>query len=112
MQMFLCRIVTQKVTLDGVRVRAPRFPSSLLEQTKHSHFIECDHARARRFHDLHGIKSSPNFLSDAAVLMKRAKHVLDSLKVPFWLSSGTCLGECTRSKQQHNIRKLVENDAN
>ncbi|XP_034236955.1 fukutin-like isoform X2 [Thrips palmi] len=60
-----------------------------------SNFIECDYKRADTFFRTHGRDQSITairFKHQAWKMLSRAKRILDDLEVPFWLSSGTCLG--------------------
>ncbi|KAJ1524496.1 hypothetical protein ONE63_010991 [Megalurothrips usitatus] len=60
-----------------------------------SHFIECNYTQADEFFKTHGRDRSDEakrFKHQAWKLLSRAKRILEDLEVPFWLSSGTCLG--------------------
>ncbi|XP_043193508.1 fukutin-like isoform X1 [Amphibalanus amphitrite] len=60
-----------------------------------SRFIPCDRERAHQFHLTEGRDASADaerFRHRAWRLLAAAAAALDELEVPFWLSSGTCLG--------------------
>ncbi|XP_047425599.1 fukutin [Mugil cephalus] len=81
--------------LDGLDVRVPRNISRFLEQQRHAHFLECRYHDARNFLQLHPDDSSPSaldFRRKAKSLLQLTAKTLAQLHVPFWLSSGTCLG--------------------
>jgi fukutin len=86
-----------KVKLDGLKVRVPKHGLDFLFQMAASNFIECDHKRAQQFFQQFGQRdNSVNaelFYKAAREMLIKAKRVMDSLGVRFWLSSGTCLGE-------------------
>uniref|UniRef100_A0A8D2FLZ4 Ribitol-5-phosphate transferase FKTN N-terminal domain-containing protein n=1 Tax=Theropithecus gelada TaxID=9565 RepID=A0A8D2FLZ4_THEGE len=66
----------QQVTVDGLEVLIPKNPMSFVEEVPHCRFIECRYKEAR----------------SAKELLQLAAKTLNKLGVPFWLSSGTCLG--------------------
>lgn len=73
----------------------PKDISKLIQQLGNSQFIECNITRADEFNKKFSRDESDTalrFRHRAWKLLSRAKSVLDSLSVPFWLSSGTCLG--------------------
>ncbi|CAN9504650.1 unnamed protein product [Ophioblennius macclurei] len=81
--------------LDGLDVRVPRNVSHFLAQQKHAHFLECRYRDARNFLQLYpDDASSPavEFRRKAKSLLHLAARALAQLEVPFWISSGTCLG--------------------
>jgi len=58
-------------------------------------FIECDKVRANSFHAKYGREESEesnSFRLKATNLLSKVRLLLDELEIPFWLSSGTCLG--------------------
>ncbi|KAL1470976.1 hypothetical protein MTO96_023899 [Rhipicephalus appendiculatus] len=58
-------------------------------------FIECNSTRARLFHTIHGRDETPEaelFRLKVHRLLLKVKQLLGELNVPFWISSGTCLG--------------------
>uniref|UniRef100_A0A147BN45 Ribitol-5-phosphate transferase FKTN N-terminal domain-containing protein n=1 Tax=Ixodes ricinus TaxID=34613 RepID=A0A147BN45_IXORI len=76
----------------GVRTFAPARPEAFLEEQP---FVECNATRARAFHDQHGRDESPEaelFRLKVHGLLAKVQRLLDHLGVPFWISSGTCLG--------------------
>lgn len=73
----------------------PRQFDVFMDYTAKNHFIECNYSQAKLFHETYGRDESDEaeiFRSRAWKLLNKAKILLDRLKVPFWLSSGTCLG--------------------
>lgn len=81
--------------LDGLDVRVPRNVSRFLTEQQHSHFLECHYRDARNFLQLYPDDTSPaavDFRRKAKSLLRLAAQTLAQLNIPFWLSSGTCLG--------------------
>jgi len=73
----------------------PRSIDDFLEQRSIDNFIECSHSRAAAFREENGVDESTDavkFKHKAWKILTKAKQVLDKLNIPFWLSSGTCLG--------------------
>lgn len=67
-----------------------------IDYTVKNNFIECNYTQAKVFHETFGRDESDEaeiFRNKAWKLLSKAKTLLDHLKVPFWLSSGTCLGK-------------------
>ncbi|XP_051981499.1 fukutin isoform X2 [Xyrauchen texanus] len=82
-------------TLDGLDVRIPKNYSLFLHEHSNNHFLECSYREARAFYQLYPDDTSleaMNFRMRAKSLIHLASKVLTVLGVPFWLSSGTCLG--------------------
>ena len=82
-------------SMDGLKVAVPFYPVQFLANLEHSTFIPCDMNRARKFYSTYGLDKSVDaeiFRIKAKNLLTYAKFQLDQLGVPFWLSSGTCLG--------------------
>ena len=81
--------------IDGHKLNVPYFITKFLNEYRHSQFIECDYAHARKFkkHYETILTFDENLLKKKAKqLIIKAKAVLDGIHLPFWLSSGTCLG--------------------
>ncbi|XP_042365899.1 fukutin-like isoform X2 [Plectropomus leopardus] len=81
--------------LDGLDVRIPRNVSRFLSEQRHAHFLECRYRDARNFLQLYPDDTSPeavDFRRKVKSLLHLAARTLADLDVPFWLSSGTCLG--------------------
>ncbi|KAE8282640.1 Fukutin [Larimichthys crocea] len=81
--------------LDGIDVRIPRNVSRFLSEQQHARFLECRYRDARNFLQLYPDDSSPDavdFRRNVKSLLHLAARVLAHLDIPFWLSSGTCLG--------------------
>jgi hypothetical protein len=90
------RFPTSKVAVDGVQIRAPTYPDVFLKSMRHSKFIECNSETAHQFHLVYPKDESTEaqkFRENARSILLKAKVVLDELGIPFWLSSGTCLGK-------------------
>ncbi|RUS76088.1 hypothetical protein EGW08_016162 [Elysia chlorotica] len=86
-------ISTSKI--NGTSLRHPQDTFGFLEEVESSEFIECNYSRAYHFFSLyHKDKGqrAQTFKQKARQLILTAKTVLDSMGIPFWLSSGTCLG--------------------
>jgi len=80
--------------MDGIKLRAPRYPKVFLDQISQSAFLRCNQSRAKLFHGLYGGPGdgSETFREAAKETLYLVKKTLDILGVRFWLSSGTCLG--------------------
>lgn len=84
--------------------QAPQFAEKLLiptpvhiflDQVSNSLFTPCNQTRARQFLKTHPQDDSEEgrrFTRKSRQIIARAKQYLDDLGIPFWLSSGTCLG--------------------
>ncbi|XP_023664264.1 ribitol-5-phosphate transferase FKTN isoform X1 [Paramormyrops kingsleyae] len=82
-------------SLDGLDVWIPKNVSRFLIEHSQSRFLECRYKGARAFYQLYPDDTSPEsmeFRMKAKTLLHLAAQVLTGLGVPFWLSSGTCLG--------------------
>lgn len=76
-------------------VRLPLDPASFVREVYDSKVVECNYTRAEEFlmkHPLDLSEESQKFQRKARQVLARAKQYLDDLDIPFWLSSGTCLG--------------------
>ncbi|XP_020492654.2 fukutin [Labrus bergylta] len=81
--------------LDGLDVRVPQNVSRFLYELRHARFLECRYHDARNFLQLYPEDSSPqslDFRRKVKTLLHRVAQILTKLDIPFWLSSGTCLG--------------------
>ncbi|XP_029985735.1 fukutin-like isoform X1 [Sphaeramia orbicularis] len=81
--------------LDGLDVRIPRNVTRFLSEQRHARFLECRYRDARNFLQLYPDDSSPDavdFRRKVKQLLHLAARTLARINVPFWLSSGTCLG--------------------
>nr|XP_057912802.1 fukutin [Doryrhamphus excisus] len=81
--------------LDGLDVRIPHNISSFLFERQQARFLECRHSDARRFLQIYPDDVSPealDFRNKAKSLLLLAAQTLTNLHIPFWISSGTCLG--------------------
>ena len=91
------RFAVRKVTVDiGQHLTIPTDIPEFLEQLESSHYVECNVPKAEAFIEQYGLDASEaalDFTEKAKEVFLRGKAVLDRIGVPFWLSSGTCLGE-------------------
>ena len=104
------------VRIDGLDISIPHSTRHFLDQSAHSEYIECDRERAEMFHAKYGIEKSEEsqkFQRKARQLISKAKQILDSLGIRFWLSSGTALGRyrahawfCFRGKTSNSVSSL------
>ncbi|XP_028274230.1 ribitol-5-phosphate transferase FKTN isoform X3 [Parambassis ranga] len=81
--------------LDNLDVRVPRNVTLFLAEQRQARFLECRYRDARNFLQLYPDDSSAaavDFRRKAKSLLHLAARTLSHLGVPFWLSSGTCLG--------------------
>lgn len=81
--------------VDGLDVRVPRNVSRFLSEQRHAHFLECDYRRARSFLQTYPEDSGPaalDFRKKVRTLLQISVQTLGQIQVPFWISSGTCLG--------------------
>ncbi|KAM4877331.1 ribitol-5-phosphate transferase FKTN isoform 3-T8 [Thomomys bottae] len=85
----------QQVTIDGLEVLIPKDVGHFLKEIPHSRFIECRYKEARAFFQQYlddNTVEAMSFRKSAKELLQLAAKTLKKLGVPFWLSSGTCLG--------------------
>ena len=93
--------------MDRLKVVVPFYPVQFIAELEQSTFIPCSMNRARSFYSVYGLDKSVNagvFRIKAKNMLTYVKHHLDQLGVPFWLSSGTCLGNyifCFFFNQSH-----------
>uniref|UniRef100_H2ZHX7 Ribitol-5-phosphate transferase n=1 Tax=Ciona savignyi TaxID=51511 RepID=H2ZHX7_CIOSA len=83
------------IEIDGHKFSVPYHITKFLERYHTSHFIECNFKRAKQFKKQFGkelTEKDKTFVASSKKIMQTAKKVLDKLEIPFWLSSGTCLG--------------------
>ncbi|EDV23162.1 uncharacterized protein TRIADDRAFT_27375, partial [Trichoplax adhaerens] len=88
------KYVSRRVSIDGFRVHIPININAFLRQSR-SQYTMCNMSRAMIFFQNHGKDLSPKakkFYDSSKKLITKAKKVLDDLMIPFWISSGTCLG--------------------
>ncbi|XP_071117908.1 ribitol-5-phosphate transferase FKTN-like [Haliotis cracherodii] len=81
--------------IDGIWLHFPHTIKEFLAQIPHAKYIECDYHRAQVFLNKNpqdNTEEAKQFLRKGRQLLSRGKEILDDLGVPFWLSSGTCLG--------------------
>ena len=81
--------------IDGHEIMIPYNIKGFLTEQRNAKFIGCDLDRTRRYKEKYPAvltDADVQFMQNAKKLILRAKRVLDGLNVPFWLSSGTCLG--------------------
>lgn len=81
--------------VQGLEMTLPADVEGYLAQRSTDAFVECSHSRAAAHREEFGADDGADavrFRHKAWKLLSKAKQVLDQLRVPFWLSSGTCLG--------------------
>ncbi|CAL1293505.1 unnamed protein product [Larinioides sclopetarius] len=89
------KVEIHSAAIGKVKIFVPVQQEIFLNYPENTHFIECNYSLSRHFHEKFGRDESDEaevFRSKAFKLLSKAKMLLDRLKVPFWLSSGTCLG--------------------
>ena len=67
---------------------------------QHGKFMECDYPKARHFFMKYGkrdVQDMSEFRRKGRQLLSLVSKTLDSMEVPFWISSGTCLGDVNRN---------------
>ncbi|AWP14799.1 putative fukutin isoform 7 [Scophthalmus maximus] len=87
--------------LDGLDVQVPHNISRFLSEQRHARFLECRYRDAHNFLQLFPDDSSAaavDFRRKAKSLLHVAARTLALLDIPFWLSSGTCLGNVLTRK--------------
>ncbi|KAM9801006.1 ribitol-5-phosphate transferase FKTN [Neosynchiropus ocellatus] len=95
--------------VDGLDVQVPQNISHFLFQRNHSRFLECHYADARSFLQSYPEDSGPqalDFRRQVKLVLRLAAAALDRLGVPFWISSGTCLGwfrQCGLISYSHDV---------
>ncbi|XP_077593407.1 ribitol-5-phosphate transferase FKTN [Stigmatopora nigra] len=95
--------------VDGLDVAVPRNISGFLAQHERARYLECDYRNARRFLQVYPDDSTPealDFGNKAKSLLRLAAKTLKRLNVPFWISSGTCLGwfrQCGFIAYSHDV---------
>ncbi|XP_050401352.1 ribitol-5-phosphate transferase FKTN isoform X1 [Patella vulgata] len=88
-------IETEVIKIDNVQISVPTNINNFLSDVETSTFIECNYDRAELFYKKNPKDSSPSslhFQKKGRQLLAKAKDILDSMGIRFWLSSGTCLG--------------------
>ncbi|XP_035218336.1 fukutin-like isoform X2 [Stegodyphus dumicola] len=91
----LDKVEIYSAAIDKVKIFVPYQQDIFLDYYSNNRFIECNYTQAKKFHEKYGRDESDEaeiFRSRAWKLLSKAVSLLDQLKVPFWLSSGTCLG--------------------
>lgn len=94
---FLSSIITRKVVIDGLHLRIPVHPQQFISEVSSSRFIPCNYNQEKEFKSKYYSDEMMDldadyFILKAVEVIRQAKSVLDELQIPFWLSSGTCLG--------------------
>ncbi|RWS17365.1 fukutin-like protein [Dinothrombium tinctorium] len=81
--------------IDGLLLGLPTDMTPFLLSPALTRFIECNRTRAKQFYNEFGRDENDSaiaFRSKATNLLRKVKNILDYLEIPFWLSSGSCLG--------------------
>eukprot|EP00117_Sycon_ciliatum_P011830 scpid12337/ scgid13139/ Fukutin len=92
------RFKSRQVQLDfGLNMLVPEDVAQFLYDFEGSRYIECNMARAAHFFKAHPPPDQASadeaaFVANASRVMQLGRSALDELKIPFWISSGTCLG--------------------
>ncbi|KAL4658997.1 fukutin [Arapaima gigas] len=82
-------------SVDGLDVWIPKNISQFLQEYTQARFLECRYREARTFYQLYPDDTSleaMDFRMKAKSLLSLVAQTLTGLGIPFWLSSGTCLG--------------------
>ncbi|XP_071508956.1 ribitol-5-phosphate transferase FKTN-like [Diadema antillarum] len=82
------------IRIDEVSLTVPKYPMQFLQQLPSPH-LECNIQQAREFLSEYGMDDTAeaaDFRARARDILERGARALDKLGVPFWISSGTCLG--------------------
>ena len=85
----------QIANIDGIKVSIPIDIPDFIEYVRSAIYTPCVLKNARNFYSEYGLRrdaESEVFRAKAKQLLSLAIRVLGELSVPFWLSSGTCLG--------------------
>lgn len=85
----------EEALIDGVKINVPRHIPSFTESVSAAIYTPCNLENARHFYSSYGFPmdaESEAFRARAKRLLSLVSRVLNSLSIPFWLSSGTCLG--------------------
>lgn len=81
--------------VDGLDVRVPRNVTNFLLEHRHARFLECGYHDARSFLQTYPEDAGPSaldFRKKVRTLLQISVQTLGQIQVPFWISSGTCLG--------------------
>lgn len=83
--------------MDGLIINMPRNIEHFIDPLQDLDFLECNRSRARQFHNMFPYNDKDReenrlFRLKARRMIASAKEILDSLEIPFWISSGTLLG--------------------
>ncbi|XP_074597382.1 ribitol-5-phosphate transferase FKTN-like [Brevipalpus obovatus] len=81
--------------IDGLNIALPSEPKVFYQTPSKTKFIECRKAEAKEWKTLWGVtdnEATEIFRSNVHSLLVKVKEVLDGMKIPFWLNSGTLLG--------------------
>ncbi|XP_060702131.1 fukutin isoform X1 [Hemiscyllium ocellatum] len=82
-------------SIDGLQIQVPKQIANFLEEVSQSRFVECRYKEARMFYQVYPEDTSQDameFKKKAKDLLHLAAKTLNGQEMPFWLSSGTCLG--------------------
>ncbi|XP_023237338.1 fukutin-like [Centruroides sculpturatus] len=88
------KVEISPVVIDNIKLHFPN-KFSFIAPASSTKFIECNYIRSKLFYEKYGRDESEDaelFRTKAWKLLSKAKTLLDHLNIPFWLSSGTCLG--------------------
>uniref|UniRef100_A0A8C4NKA8 Ribitol-5-phosphate transferase n=1 Tax=Eptatretus burgeri TaxID=7764 RepID=A0A8C4NKA8_EPTBU len=91
----MLRPAVQRTTVNSLSLLAPTHPQATRVSLKAPRFVECNWRAANEYSQAFPQNFSPSVLEFrrmALALLLTASLALQPLGIPFWLSSGTCLG--------------------
>ncbi|RWS29852.1 fukutin-like protein, partial [Leptotrombidium deliense] len=89
------KVEVKLAVVDGLILGVPTDKRPFLLPASSIKFIECNKTQAKQFYNENPRDESDKavvFRTKATNLLRKVKAILDKLEIPFWLSSGTCLG--------------------
>jgi len=81
--------------IDNTKFHIPQYLNNFIKNINSFHYKPCNYQQARLYYSTYGYdstKESEIFRTKATNMLTIAVNILQELKIPFWLSSGTCLG--------------------
>ena len=90
----LNRFETESARIYGLNIGLPSDLNKFYD-LKPAKYNECNKTRAKEWYERYGHGNTNEeelFRIEARRLLFKVKSILDMLEIPFWLSSGTCLG--------------------
>lgn len=89
------RFNTRWTEIDGVQFLVPEDISKFLSESEQSKFISCNYTQAEKFFQKYPRNNSGEalyFKAKVGQVIQTGTQAMNSLGIPFWLSSGNCLG--------------------